>query len=379
MCNKLIINQKKEMIEVFVYQNGKKVEQYRENFAEKRLEGNIYLGKVKNVVCGMQSAFIDIGTEKNAFIHIKDIIPKESSTTGNEKIDVSKYNIKKLIKPNDKLIVQIKRDCNRNKGPRVTKDIKLVGKYAILMPFANFNTVSKKIEEDKERARLLEIAKKYNNYGIIIRTSANEKSEDIIIADINSLIKKWKHILEIANNKEESIELYSNNGIIGKLIDDFEPQGLEIITNSTTIKDNIQKTEKNIKIEIEENIEEQFEERRKINLKCGGFIIIDTTEALVAIDVNTGKFVGKNELEDTIVKVNSEAAEEIAKQIRLRDLGGIIIIDFIDMNNEEDREQIRKKMQEEIKKDRSKIQVLEFTKLGLLELTRKHIYFLHEK
>lgn len=372
--NKLVICKNNENANIFVYNQGNLVEQYQEQFENKRLEGNIYYGKVINIVKGMQSAFIDIGIDKNAFIHIHDIIPKDECNIENEE----NYDISKIIKPNENIIVQIKRDCNNNKGPRVTKDIKLVGKYTILMPFSTFVTVSKKISDMNERDRLITTITSYMEeenikYGVIIRTSAEGKEDELIKEDIANLICKWKEIIEKSKRVDPPIELYNNNGIIGKLINDFQPIGLEIVTNDNEIYEFIKEIDENQKVTIDNSLNEEINIDRKVYLNCGGFITIDKTEALTAIDVNSGKFIGKDNLEDTIVKVNLEAATEIAKQIRLRDLGGIIIIDFIDMAKKEDREKVRNKIQEEAKKDRSKIQILEFTKLGLLEITRKHI------
>lgn len=378
MKTKIYIKQIENKLQVFVYQNDVIVEQYEEYFDGQRLEGNIYLGKVTDVVKGMQAAFINIGKEKNAFIHVKDIIPKESNITGNENIDITKFNINKLIKRDDNIIVQIKKDCNNNKGPRVTKDIKLTGKYVVLMPYSKFITVSKKIENKEERNRLIkivkdELEKQKSKFGIIIRTSSEEKDEKVIANDIQNLIYEWNEIIKKSKQKKAPYLLYDNNGIIGKLINDFEPNGIEIYTNSEDVKEFIKNIDKDIEVTIKETIEQEIDKSRKIWLSCGGFITIDETEALVAVDVNSGKFIGKKELEATVLKVNNEAAKEIARQIRLRDLGGIIVIDFIDMENEDDRLKIKEKFEQEIKKDRSKVQIVEFTKLGLLEITRKHI------
>ena len=373
--SKTIIEIKKDenKIKIFLYQENVLTEFYVEDINKKRLEGNIYLGIVKDVVKGMQAAFIDIGEEKNALIHIKDILPKESNVTGNVFLDTEKHQIQKLLKPGDKILVQIKRDCDDQKGSRVTKDIKLTGKYLVIMPYAEFITASSKLEKD-EKERLIKILKENlpKGFGAIIRTACKDKEENLIKKDLEELIERWKKIISKEQEKAP-LKLYDNNGIIGKLITDFEPFDLEVYADSEETKkyilDNI---ENNIEIFIKD-IKDQSEMTRKVWLKCGGFITIDKCEALTAIDVNSGKFTGKTELEDTVLKVNLEATKEIAKQIRLRDIGGIIIIDYIDMEKEEDRITVKNKMLEEIKNDRSKVQVLEFTKLGLLEMTRKHI------
>ncbi len=368
------ILKKVNKIKIFIYEENNLVEVYQEDINKKRLEENIYLGIVKDVIKGMQSAFIDIGEQKNALIHIKDILPKQSNVTGNVNLDTEKYQIQDLLKPNEKILVQIKRDCDDKKGSRVTKDIKLTGKYIVLMPFTEFITISNKIEDSKEKERLTKIVKKYlpKGFGAIVRTSSNEMNEYIIKEDIKQLEQTWKNILKKQENNAP-LKLYDNNGLIGKLIRDFNPMGSDIYADSEeTKKYLLDVLQENLKINVKP-IRDLSEMPRKIWLKCGGFITIDKCEALTAIDVNSGKFTGNCTLEDTILKVNVEATEEIAKQIRLRDIGGIIIIDYIDMEKEEDRIKIKEKMRQATKKDRSKVQVLEFTKLGLLEITRKHI------
>lgn len=383
---------------IVVIENGKLIEKYQENYGEERLEGNIYLGKVENVLLGMQAAFVDIGKEKNTFIHIRDIIPKASNETGNKNEPLNKHNIKNYIKTGMPILVQIKKDATSKKGARVSTHINLSGRYAVLMPNSNFITISKKIEKETEKNRLLKIVKEIvpQNYGIIIRTSAEEKSEEEIKRDINNLIITWQEIV----NKYEKVKkqttftpqlIYKNQGIIEKLIIDLIDQDLsKVIVNEEKTYENIKKVlekialETDVKVELKKEknilniyeIQEQLEKanNRKIWLKCGGFITIDKTEALTAIDVNSGKYVGTKDLEKTIFTVNKEATIEITKQIRLRDIGGIIIIDYIDMENKEDKAKILEILEENLKKDRSKTQVIGFTPLDLLEMTRKHMW-----
>lgn len=383
---------------IVVVENGKLIEKYQENYGEERLEGNIYLGKVENVLLGMQAAFVDIGKEKNTFIHIRDIIPKASNETGNKNEPLNKHNIKNYIKTGMPILVQIKKDATSKKGARVSTHINLSGRYAVLMPNSDFITISKKIEKETEKNRLLKIVKEIvpQNYGIIIRTSAEEKSEEEIKRDINNLIITWQ---EIVNKYEKAKKrttftpqlIYKNQGIIEKLIIDLIDQDLsKVIVNEEKTYENIKKVlekialETDVKVELKKEknilniyeIQEQLEKanNRKIWLKCGGFITIDKTEALTAIDVNSGKYVGTKDLEKTIFTVNKEATIEITKQIRLRDIGGIIIIDYIDMENKEDKAKILEILEENLKKDRSKTQVIGFTPLDLLEMTRKHMW-----
>ena len=383
---------------IVVVENGKLIEKYQENYGEERLEGNIYLGKVENVLLGMQAAFVDIGKEKNTFIHIRDIIPKASNETGNKNEPLNKHNIKNYIKTGMPILVQIKKDATSKKGARVSTHINLSGRYAVLMPNSNFITISKKIEKETEKNRLLKIVKEIvpQNYGIIIRTSAKEKSEEEIKRDINNLIITWQEIVnKYEKAKKQTIFtpqlIYKNQGIIEKLIIDLIDQDLsKVIVNDEKTYENIKKVlekialETDVKVELKKEknilniyeIQEQLEKanNRKIWLKCGGFITIDKTEALTAIDVNSGKYVGTKDLEKTIFTVNKEATIEITKQIRLRDIGGIIIIDYIDMENKEDKAKILEILEENLKKDRSKTQVIGFTPLDLLEMTRKHMW-----
>ena len=380
-------NNKKE---IALVENGILVEYYEEENEEDRKEGNIYIGIVKDIIEGMQSAFVNIGTEKNSFIHLKDVLPKIDEVK--EKVDLS-ANIKNVLKSNQKLLVQVKKDSNEKKGARVSTHINLPSKFIVLMPNTNIITVSQKIEDKKEQERLIKIVKENlsKNNGAIIRTSAEGKTEEII-KDIKRVEEKWNRITNInidpKNNKPQL--LYKSEDILEKILMDLvENKISKIIVNNKKEKEEIEnklkENEENekITIELKENknifetyeIEKQIEKskNRKIWLKCGGFITIDKTEALTAIDVNTGKYTGTKKLEQTIFKVNKEATIEISKQIRLRDTGGIIIIDYIDMQNTEDKNKILKLLKQELKKDRSKTQVEGFTKLDLMEMTRKHI------
>lgn len=260
------------------------------------------------------------------------------------------------------------------------------------MPNAEFITVSQKIEDEIEKQRLINIVKNLlpEASGAIIRTSCENKDEDTIKKDIQALVEEWNNI----NNEKDSITeypklLYKNDGILKKLFIDMIEKKIEYITvNEKCIYDEVIDILKsidntNIKVELKENVDlieeyylaSQIEkiENRKVWLKCGGFITIDKTEALTAIDVNSGKYIGTKDLEQTVYTVNKEATKEIAKQLRLRDIGGIVVIDYIDMKLNENKNKIEKLLEEELKKDRSKTQVVGFTKLNLLEMTRKHI------
>lgn len=386
----IIIQTNNNEKQIALIENGKLIEYYEEDKEYRRREGNIYIGIVKDIISGMQSAFVDIGTEKNSFIHLKDILPKidETKQKPDENVEISK-----LIKKNQKLLVQVKKDSNDKKGARVSSHINLPGKYIALLPNTDIVTISQKIEDKKEQERLLKLVKENlsEGNGAIIRTSARNKEKEVI-EDIKRVEKKWNTIIQTSINPElkKAQLLYKSENIIEKMLMDLADETIEKITvNDTTIKKELEEfkaqNEEYAKLEIEykqqENLlnvydlEKQIEKRqnRKIWLKCGGFITIDKTEALTAIDVNTGKYTGNQSLEQTVYKVNKEATIEIAKQLRLRDIGGIVIIDYIDMNREEDKAKIQKLLETELKNDRSKTQVEGFTKLDLMELTRKHI------
>lgn len=390
----LLINVSNNEKNILLVENGKLIEKYSEKQEQERLEGDIYLGVVENVLPGMQAAFVDIGKNKNTFIHIRDIIPKVSDQTGNKNEDFKQYSIKDYLKSKMPILVQVKKDSTNKKGARISTHLSIPGRYVVIMPNEKFITISQKIDDESERERLKNILKENipTGYGAIIRTSAMFKNKEEIIEDINQTVEKYKTIKEKYERKLKNQNkimpklMYKSENIILKLLTDLMDQNLtRIITNDQEVFDKIskklQESDKKIDIVIQENIlslydiRKQLEEleNRKIWLKCGGFITIDKTEALTAIDVNSGKYTGKKDLEQTIFTVNKEATVEIAKQLRLRDIGGIIIIDYIDMKNKENEEKIIKIFEEQLKKDRSKTQIVGFSKLNLLEMTRKHM------
>ncbi|MBP3463225.1 MAG: Rne/Rng family ribonuclease [Clostridia bacterium] len=386
----LIINSQNEKEEIYLIEDGILIEKYLDDKSKRKLEGNIYIGKIQNVIPGLQAAFVNVGENKNAFIHLKDILPKVD-VVRNENTLIEKSNISKVVKPGSPVIVEIKRDSYNKKGARASTHINLPGRYIVLLPNSPFITVSQKIEDEAERRRLIEMTKKYvpAGMGAIVRTSAVGKNEENIKKDLENLAKKWEEIIGIEFSNDFPKLIYKGNEIIDKLLLDLVDRDLvKIHVNTEKIKNSIceklkflDKEDLVVENDFEEamianNVLKQLEvaENRKVWLKSGGFITIDRTEALTAIDVNSAKFVGKKNLEETAVAINEEAAIEIAKQIRLRDIGGIIVIDFIDMNKEQNQKELVYLFSQEIKKDRTKVQIEGFTKLNLLELTRKHIY-----
>lgn len=390
----LLVSTSAEETKILLVENGKLVEKYEEKPEKEKIEGNIYLGIVKNILPGMQSAFVDIGQEKNTFIHIRDMIPKASDETGNKNEKFSKYNIKDYLKQGMPILVQVRKDSTNIKGARISMHISLPGRFVVLMPSQNFITISQKIDKEEERERLKNIVKANlpEEYGAIIRTSAIGKNDAEIINDINKIVSKYKEIEEKFNEEKQNKNLkpqliFRSESILERMLTDLIDRGLNrICVDDEKIYGEIfnRLKEENKKIELMArkdiikmyDLENQLEQlkNRKIWLKCGGFITIDKTEALTAIDVNSGKYTGKQDLEHTTFTVNKEATIEIAKQLRLRDIGGIIIIDYIDMQEKENEEKIIELLKENLKKDRSKTQIVGFSKLNLLEMTRKHMW-----
>lgn len=386
----ILINKNDDKKEIALLENGKLVEYYMDDENSNRNEGNIYIGIIKDIIKGMQAAFVDIGTEKNSFIHLKDVLKKvdESKQKLEQNIDIDS-----VIKKGEKILVQVKKDSNIQKGARVSTHINLPSKYIALMPNTDIVTASQKIEDKKEQERLIKLVKDNlsEGNGAIIRTSAIGKEKEII-EDIKNIEKRWNEIEKtFKNNKENKPKLIAKaENIVEKMIIDLPEKTIQriLINDKKEYEKILEFKKKNnyldgVNIELKENkdvleiydVKKEISkiENRKIWLKCGGFITIDKTEALTAIDVNTGKYTGNKSIEQTVYKVNEEATIEITKQLRLRDIGGIIIIDYIDMKDEKSKKKIQELLEEKLKKDRTKTQVEGFTKLDLMEMTRKHI------
>jgi len=388
----LIINKNKDIETICLVENGKLVEKYQDDQSTKsnRLEGNIYAGKVSDIVPGMQSAFIDYGDSKKGLLHLKDALPQidEKNKDNDNDNNIENKKISDVLKPNQKILIQIKKDSNDKKGAKISTHISIPSRYIVFMPNTKIITISQKIEDKQRKEELLELAKQSlsSKDGVVIRTSAEFASNEEIKKDIKRCEIKWKEIVEDYKKCETNKLIYYSENVQSKILIDLKVD--KVITNDKEEFDEmkkliLQEELKGVKLELspKQNLLELYDlssqinrsKKRKIWLNCGGFITIDKTEALTAIDVNTGKFTGKSDLENTVFKVNKEATIEIAKQLRLHDIGGIIIIDYIDMHIKENNEKIENILREELKKDRAKTQVEGFTKLNLMEMTRKHI------
>ncbi len=358
----------------------------RQNY--KRIVGNIYKGRVENVLPGMQAAFINIGIEKNTFLHIKDasaLIEKDE----NEDFDWPPIN--KILKQGQELLVQVIKEPIAQKGARVNTNITLPGRYIVLMPTSDYIGISRRIEQEKERIRLRSIAQecKPEEMGVIIRTEAEGIEKEEFISDLNFLIRLWEKIknkdrLSVAPkliHSELELPYRIVRDLFTKEIDEFIINNKDYYKKVAEMVDLISCSLKDRVIYFDEpnelfshyNINSQIEDLlcNKIWLSCGGYIVIDQTEALTVVDVNTGKFVGSTNLQDTVLKTNLQAAKEIAKQLRLRNIGGIIIIDFIDMKDSRDETKVLEKLEECFKDDKTRTNVMGITQLGLVEITRK--------
>lgn len=414
----IVIEKRANKILVCVLEDGKIVEKYLFNEADASTIGNIYIGTVEEILDGMQACFVDIGLPKKAFLPLKDVMPKvdvavlkkaknlknEVDEEDRNELDIElksesnvKQKISNIVKKCQKILVQIRKEALDDKGPRVSTHITLAGKYLVLMPETEIITISQKIENTEERQRLVKLIKSIlpENFGCIVRTDATTVSHEVITEDLEQILKKWREIQKdffnikslSENLEQEKCErlIYNDNDIIQKIVRDMvKTTTKKIYINDFKIYEGLKSSIQSNLIEYKENQEfiKQFGliteleriDNRKIWLKSGAQIVIDKTEALTAIDVNSSKFTGKENLEETVYKVNKEAAIEIMKQIRLKDIGGIIIIDFIDMHKAEYKDAILELMRKEQKKDRSKIDIKDFTKLNLVEMTRKKMY-----
>ena len=386
--SELIINKEKSegTVEIAIIENGKISEMYVRKSENDSTIGNIYVGRVENIVDGMQAAFINIGIDKNAFLSIKDALQKVDIAREELKID---KKMSEILKIGDKLLVQVRKEPSDKKGARVSTHITLPGNYIVLMPETKIITISQKIESTQEIERLKKIVKKTlpENFGVIIRTDAENVDEKTIKKDINDVLEKWYSIKKKSEIQEREGVIYNDHDMVQKVLRDMVNKHTEkIFVNDTEIYENLKSipTKKINAIEFVDasNIFEKFGlvtelenvENRKAWLKRGGYIAIDKTEALTAIDVNSGKYTGSSNLEQTALSVNIEAAIEIMRQLRLKDIGGIIIIDYIDLENKNDQAKVIETMKREALKDRSRIDIKGYTKLNLVELTRKKLY-----
>ena len=383
---------------VALLEDGELAEIQVELKGNERLVGNIYKGRVQNVLPGMQAAFVDIGLDKNAFLYVGDILADKGDFDFNDEHDVvdtelKQVNIRDIVKRGQEIIVQVLKQPGGAKGARITTHITLPGRHVVLMPSVDHIGVSRKIEDESERERLREIIEKYKpvGMGVIVRTAAVSCTEEELKRDIDFLIRLWRRIKKKSTlvsaprliHSEETVMFRTVRDMFTSEVDSFVINDREMYEKVLQVAEITQpeiahrisfyEEKDNIfdHYGIEEAIAQAFE--RKVWLSSGAYLIIDEAEALTAIDVNTGKYIGDDDLQETIVNANTEAAIMIAKQIRLRDIGGIVIIDFIDMEDKANEDLIVEVLREALKRDRTKTNVVGFTGLGLVEMTRKKV------
>ena len=381
-------------IRLAALENGQPVEIYIEKKDHESLVGNIYRGKVERVLPGMQAAFVDIGLEKNAFLYVKDVIPVSYNDEGELLFSGEDFSdISEVLSCGEEISVQVIKDATGNKGPRVSTRLSLPGRFCVMMPRSNVLGISKRITDQDERKRLRQIFEKAKpeNVGIIVRTAAENVLEEQLIEDMEELEALCRGLALKEQKGAVPRLIYREPDIISHAIREYLKADTDrfLINNrkeyekvlalledaAPGLKTKVQYFSKNYDMFAYYHVESALEEAlsRKVWLKSGAYLIFDRTEALSVIDVNSGKFVGKSDLEETALKINLEAAKEIAHQIRLRNLSGIIIIDFIDMHQRDHRDQVVQTLKEAVKTDRTQTVVVDMTNLGLVELTRKKI------
>ncbi|MDX2469305.1 MAG: Rne/Rng family ribonuclease [SAR324 cluster bacterium] len=397
MGKKIIINHARHEIRVAVIEEGVVSELFYEREKNKSVVGNIYKGKVLKVLPGMESAFIDIGLEKAAFLYVDDIRTKEhvdldsDDSDGKDKPSKNKQTINELIKEGQDIMVQVSKGPIGTKGTRITCNISLPGRNLVFMPQVNNVGVSRQIRDDKERARLKKIVTsvKPEGTGFIVRTVAAGRSEDEFKADVNYLHSTWTDVTHKFKTYRAPAILYEDLNLTSRTIRDMLSTDVEaLIIDDEPEYERLKKyldsylpkyspilrlfKKKQILFDhygITQEIDRGL--NRKVWLKSGGSLVIDQTEALTAVDVNTGSFTGKTNHEDTIVTTNLEAAVEVVHQLKLRDIGGIIIIDFIDMEGADNRNKVYNTLKEALKKDKARTKALPISEMGLVEMTRK--------
>ncbi|MBG6240619.1 MAG: ribonuclease G [Candidatus Symbiopectobacterium sp. Dall1.0] len=391
MTAELLVNVTPSETRVAYIDGGILQEIHIEREAKRGIVGNIYKGRVSRVLPGMQAAFVDIGLDKAAFLHASDIMPHTECVSGEEQKNFHVRDIAELVRQGQDLMGQVVKDPLGTKGARLTTDITLPSRYLVFMPGAAHVGVSQRIESEVERERLKKIVSEYcdEQGGFIIRTAAEGIGEDELSSDAAFLKRLWTKVSERKKRNQTKCKLYGEVALAQRILRDFSGAALDRIRIDSRLTydallefttDYIPETTNKLEhyagrqpifdlYDVENEIQRSLD--RKVELKSGGYLIIDQTEAMTTIDINTGAFVGHRNLDETIFNTNIEATQAIARQLRLRNLGGIIIIDFIDMSNEDHRRRVLHSLEQALAKDRVKTSINGFSQLGLVEMTRK--------
>ena len=387
---------------VAVLEGGRLEEFSIERESDRQISGSIYKGKVKNLEPGLKAMFVDIGLDKNAFLHYWDAIP--SVDAGVETIErgrgrksqkkITANDIPRIYPPGSDIIVQVTKGPIGTKGPRITTNISLAGRYLVLMPFDEQSGISKKIEDPKERQRLRHILQELDvpdGMGVIIRTVGEGQKARFFVRDLHVLLEQWKKISGDLETAKAPKLLLPEPDLIERTVRDFLTDEVDRIVvddidSVNRMKELVgvisKRSQKQIRHYTEAvpiferfNVDKQIDAalRRQVWLPCGGYLVIDETEALVAIDVNTGRNKGGKDQDKTILQTNLEAAEEIARQLRLRNIGGLIVLDYIDMRNPRDQKAGLQTFKEHVKRDKARTHILPISQLGLMEMTRQRV------
>jgi ribonuclease G len=401
MHKEVIINAEVLETRVAVLEEGRMEEFTIERTTEERLVGSVFKGKVRNLEDGLKAAFVDIGFEKNSFLHYWDIVPSnfdsgvevvERETKKRDKPRITQKDIPRLYPPGSDIIVQVTKGPIGTKGPRVTTNLVLPGRYLVLLPNSDQSGISRKIENQVERQRLKKILRELTipeGMGVIMRTVGEGQQTRYFVRDLALLLDEWKLIQERIKSQPTATCVFQEPDLIERTVRDFLTEDVErIVVDSQKACDRMremiakisQRSADKVKLYSDSqsifdrfNVTRQLENAfsRTVHLKSGGYIVVDETEALVAIDVNTGRHKGGRDQESTILKVNIEAADEICRQLRLRNMGGLIVLDFIDMKHPRDRQQVYQRVKEGLRRDKAKTHVLPISQLGLMEMTRQ--------
>ncbi|MGI8922610.1 MAG: Rne/Rng family ribonuclease [Fimbriimonadales bacterium] len=394
MNKQIIVNVTPRETRIAVAENGQLMELRVER--EERVVGSIYKGIVQNVLPGMDAAFVDIGLERNAFLYVADILPEDEISNGEspasiKRSDLRRRRITDLLKPGQELMVQVIKGPRGTKGARVSSRIALPGRCVVLMPTGNNLGISKKIESRDERERLRKIGERIRpaGFGLIMRTECEQKAETELRSDVRFLKNAWGQVVDNARKTRAPALVYRDQSLLYRTLRDMVSDDVnKVVIDDPDEFEKVHAVAESVLPELRErivlydgetpifdhfNVERDLEKliKQKVSLKSGGSLVIDEMEAITAIDINTGKQVGTTNLADTILRANLEAADEVGRQLRLRDIGGIIVVDFIDMSSAADRKKVLTHFQNVLKKDRARTRIGRISSLGLVEMTRK--------
>lgn len=405
MDKRILISQSARETRVAIQENGELVDFFVENFETSRTVGNIYKGEVENVISGIQAAFVDIGLEKNAFLPFAEVSDPgtvgnlvhliEDDNTDNLQRSTRKKGLRDLnkvkLKKGQEILVQVIKEPFGEKGARVSTDLSIPGRFIVLVPYVDYIGVSKKIKSRAVRDKLRDIAREIRpeGMGIILRTVAKEADQEALESDLNNLLHTWEKIEEHVKKDASRTCVYQDMSTASSILRDVLSHNVtQILVENKSLYRKLLGYVKSVspeyakKVELYKSkiplfdqfgVEKEFRKslRKKVWLKNGGFIVIEHTEAMATVDVNSGKFISKNDHEKIALKTNILASQEIAKQLRLRDIGGLIVIDYIDMTEEFNKKKVQNEIRKELRKDKAAVSLLDISDFGLLEMTRQ--------